>query len=81
MTFPLNVRFSTLCFVFLSLFYAQHTYAAKKISSPPLSISMVSSNAIDQSLPFDALNGKGWKASANAEYVKLHLYFDKNKDV
>ncbi len=42
-----------------------------------LPVSMVASTSIDQSLPLNAINGKGWSPEANLEFVKLHLYFDK----
>jgi hypothetical protein len=39
-------------------------------------LSMVSANAIEGEMPFALFGGAGWHADANAEYVKLHLYFD-----
>jgi hypothetical protein len=39
-------------------------------------ISMVTSTSASSGLPFDALNGKEWRAEAGAEYVKLHIYAD-----
>jgi hypothetical protein len=39
-------------------------------------ISMVTSTSASSGLPFDALNGKEWRAEPGAEYVKLHIYAD-----
>lgn len=39
-------------------------------------ISMVTSTSAASGQPFDALNGKEWKAEEGAEFVKLHVYAD-----
>lgn len=47
-------------------------------SSQSVAISMVSANSIGQELPFRIFeNGGGWRPEAGAEYVKVHIFPDK----
>ncbi len=64
-------------FVLTTFMLIAFPLAAQNTTSNLLPVSMVASTSIDQTLPLDALNGKGWRPEANLEFVKLHLYFDK----
>ena len=44
-----------------------------------LRISMVYANAVDDGLPYKIFNKKRWSPDPKARFVKLHLYFDKEK--
>ncbi|MFO1518283.1 MAG: discoidin domain-containing protein [bacterium] len=52
------------------------SFAQPQATPKTAAVSMVASTSIDQALPFDAVNGKGWRPEAGTQYVKLHLYFD-----
>ncbi|MDH4224297.1 MAG: hypothetical protein OEW12_01460 [Deltaproteobacteria bacterium] len=55
-------------------------FAAPALGGEVLWLNMVAATSVENQSPFQIFTGGGWRAEKDAQFVKVHLYFDRDFD-